>query len=53
MKPSAASSPAPARDDSDDHVVGDQLALVHVFLGVLADLGALLDGGAEDVPGRV
>ena len=37
----------------DDHLVRDQVALVHVGLGVLADLGLLADGRAQDVAGRV
>src|SRR5215211_324036 len=43
----------PLRDHADDHLVGGQVAPVHVLLRLLADLGALLDGGAEDVAGRV
>ena len=40
-------------DHPDDHLVGHEPALVHVLLGGLAELGALLDGGPEDVAGRV
>lgn len=33
----------------DDELVGDELAVVHVGLGLDAELGASLDGGAEQV----
>jgi hypothetical protein len=39
-------------DDADDDVVGDELAPVHVLLGLLPELGALRDGGPQHVPGR-
>ena len=36
-------------DDADDHLVGDQLAGVHVLLGLQAHRRAVLHGGPEDV----
>ena len=43
----------PLGDHADDDLVGNQVAAVHVGLRVQADLGLVLDRGAEDVPGRV
>ena len=43
----------PLADHADDHLVGDEVAAVHVVLGGLAELGSLAHRGAEDVPGRV
>ena len=37
--------------DADDDLVGDQLARVHIGLGLQPDGRAVLDGGAEDVAG--
>ena len=39
-------------DEVDDQVIGNELALVHVALGLHAELGALLDGGTQKVAGR-
>ena len=39
----------PFLHQADDDVVGHQLALVHHFLGGLAQLGAGLDGGTQHV----
>src|SRR5215208_5347523 len=41
------------RNHPDDHLVGHQVAAIHVLLGLLADLGPLLDRGAQDVAGGV
>ncbi len=50
--PSRASSLADAREDhADDHLVGDQLAGVHVALRLPAELGALGHLGAQHVAG--
>ena len=46
--PAATAGPSP----SDDHGVGNELAGVHVALGLEAELGALGDGLAEDVARR-
>ena len=56
-----ASSSAPAwptlralhafQDDADDDLVGHQVAVVHVLLGLLAELGPVLDRLAQDVSG--
>ena len=43
----------PLGDDPDQHLVRDQVAAVHVLLGLLADVGLVLDRGAQDVTGRV
>src|SRR5262245_54564389 len=43
----------PLGDHADDHLVRDQIAAVHVLLGLPADLGSLLDRGAQDVARRV
>src|SRR5512139_1700610 len=40
-------------DHADDHLVGDEVAPVHVLLRLLAHLGPLLDRGAQDVAGGV
>jgi len=40
-------------DDSDQDLVGDEVAAVHVLLRLGTDVGALLDRGPEDVTGRV
>ncbi len=40
-------------DHADDHVVGDEVAAVHVLLRLAADLGLVAHGGAQDVAGRV
>ena len=42
----------PLGDHADDHVVGHELACVHVALRLLAQLGSLGDLAAEDVTGR-
>src|SRR3954453_14215785 len=39
------------QDHADDEPVGDEVARVHVLLGLPAELGALGDGGAQDVAG--
>ena len=41
----------PLGDDADDDVVRDQLAGVHILLGLQAHGGAVGHGGAEDVAG--
>ena len=38
--------------EADHEIVGDELALVHEGLGLLAELGAILDGGTEQVARR-
>jgi hypothetical protein len=40
-------------DHADDHVVGHEVAALHVLLRGPAQLGFVPDRGAEDVPGRV
>src|SRR6476620_5796192 len=40
-------------DHPDGHLVRDQVPAIHVLLGLLADLGPLLDRRAQDVAGRV
>ena len=42
----------PLADDADDHVVGHELAGVHVLLRREAELGARLQRGAQHVAGR-
>src|SRR5438876_794593 len=37
-------------DETEDHAVGDELAVVHVLLRLAAERGAFPHGGAEDVP---
>ena len=39
-------------DQVDDQLIGDELALVHVLLGLLAERGPVLAGLPEDVAGR-
>ena len=41
----------PLRDHGNDQLVRDELALIHVFLGLLAELGAVLDVGSQHVSG--
>ena len=41
----------PLFQDADDDIVRHKAAGVHVALGLQAHLGALLDGGAQDVAG--
>src|SRR3954451_11939149 len=41
------------RDDADHHLIGNEVAPIHVPLGLGAELGALTNGGPEDVAGRV
>ena len=41
----------PLLQDADDDVVRHKAAGVHVALGLQAHLGAVLDGGAQDVAG--
>ena len=36
-------------DHADDHLVGHEVAAVHELLGLPAELGALLDRGAQHV----
>ena len=43
----------PLGDHADDHLVGDEVAAVHVLLRGAAELGLLAHRGAEDVAGRV
>ncbi len=38
-------------DNADDHLVRDQLAGVHVFLGFFAHFGPLFHRGAQDIAG--
>ena len=38
-------------DHADDHFIGDQLAGVHILLGLQTHGGAVLHGGPQDVAG--
>ena len=54
MKPSAASLGVdPLGDHADDHLVGDQVAAVHVLLRGPAQLRLVAHRRPQDVPGRV
>ena len=51
-KPSCAASLSDAFEDhADDDLVGHEVAVVHVLLGLLAELGPVLDRLAQDVAG--
>lgn len=41
----------PLLDDTDDDLIRNQLARVHIALGLQADGSALLDGCAQDIAG--
>ena len=43
----------PLGDHADDHLVGDEVAAIHVLLCRAAELGLVAHRGAQDVPGRV
>ena len=43
----------PLGDHADDHLVGDQVAAIHVLLRGAAQLGLVADRRPQDVPGRV